>query len=227
MAAVPAFQVTTVFSYVAQTAHTYATQAIGTAAADRLVFVGVASQIVSPTISTLTIGGITATQVPGSMVNLGAVQGQTEWWWALVPSGTTADIIVTYSANQSGSTRIFVYSVVGADTTTPYSDVKTVVGSAASQSLSLTIPASGGGMGIASSTSRGAASYTWSNLTEDTDQGTTGTSASSTTPGTVTVTITPSTSTSVVMSCIAVQAATPAAFVPYTPVQQMGPIQAQ
>jgi hypothetical protein len=71
--------------------YTFTSQAIGTAAADRWVIVGVSSvsgALPSPTVGNVTVGGVNATNV------VGAGSSGVQLWRALVPTGTTANIVV-------------------------------------------------------------------------------------------------------------------------------------
>lgn len=80
------------------TPYTQAAAALGTATSDRIVVVGITSAATSTgTISTVTVGGVTATQAvnsPSAVVNA----LHTQFWYASVPTGSTGDIVVTPTA---------------------------------------------------------------------------------------------------------------------------------
>lgn len=83
------------------TTYTFSAQAIGTAAADRRVHVGVGATQNSPTISSVVIGGVTATQNIATTLGTASTVGI---FTANVPTGTTADVVVTFtgSTNRCG-----------------------------------------------------------------------------------------------------------------------------
>ena len=91
--------------------HTFAGEAIGTAAPDRYVAVGVRTNV--GTISSVTIGGNAATKV----LNLADAEGEAAIFMLLVTSGTTADIVVDLST--SATCSIGVWTVNGLVSTTP------------------------------------------------------------------------------------------------------------
>lgn len=146
------------------TTHTYSTRAIGTAFADRIVGVCFNLQPNSTAITaitTVTIGGITATQ--GTFVRISNRTVSTTYA-AAVPTGTTATIVITADQNIFGS-AISVYSMANvASVTATHSVTSTGVDPAAG---SLNVMAGGVAMGCAADDAGGTVS--WSNLTEDTD----------------------------------------------------------
>lgn len=84
--------------------YTFSAQSIGTAASDRYIAVAVAGRIAaaSLTISSVTIGGVSATIVK-QQSSTGAASGATATTCvgiaiAAVPTGTTGDVVVTFSA---------------------------------------------------------------------------------------------------------------------------------
>jgi len=85
--------------------YTFASQAIGPAAADRNVIVAVNSGRTSSTAtgaipSSVTVGGVAATKLAEhQMVADGVAVGQS-LWGVLLPAGTTASIVATYAAAQ-------------------------------------------------------------------------------------------------------------------------------
>jgi hypothetical protein len=90
------------------TTYTFSSQAIGTAAADRYVIVGVGGANTGSNPSSVTIGGVSATNVV--QTNGGIHSGSL--WIALVPTGTTANIVVVWPSglNRCG---IGVWSATG------------------------------------------------------------------------------------------------------------------
>lgn len=102
------------------TVHTFSAAAIGAAASDRVIAVTINmgwNAVSTGTIDAVTIGGVSATpQIQGNVVG-GGENFRSETWTALVPSGTTADVVVTISAAMGGSRgmKIGVYRMVGGD----------------------------------------------------------------------------------------------------------------
>ena len=87
---------------------TFTGLSVGTASADRLVFVYMygAADVIDAETPTVTIGGVTATNVSSasSFANLWATNaGGQNWWWANVPSGTTADVTIDAGAGHTWS----------------------------------------------------------------------------------------------------------------------------
>jgi hypothetical protein len=135
--------------------------AIGTAAANRYVLVGVSYQTGSGALfSSVTIGGIAATQL--NVITTGI---PTAFYMALVPTGTTATVVVTLTANAI-RWHIGVWSITGLSTPVPYA-APTVT----ANPPSLTFNAQPGvvighATGIHFTTTQ---SWTWTGLTEDFD----------------------------------------------------------
>lgn len=165
------------FEYAAvDTDHDEAGVAIGTAAADRLVF-AIASAVLTATgsdINTMSIGGVSASRARRDefeYVGVGAFNGL-EVWWALVPTGTDATISFAHDADYS-SAKFSVYAVTGANTATPVADSDYATRSddlANALSVTVDVPENGGAIGAAVGgiyiTSVTAA---WTYLSEDLD----------------------------------------------------------
>lgn len=145
------------------TTYTFSSQNLGTADADRYIAVGIVARGTSPvTVSSATIGGVSATisvqttnTTPG--YNIAAII------IAAVPSGTTGDIVVTFSA---GVLRcgIAAYRLVGIDSITP-ADTGTSVANAPTTSLDI----AANGVGIGMAMTQASTTTTWTGLTEDSD----------------------------------------------------------
>lgn len=140
--------------------YTFSAQAIGTAAADRRVHVGVCGFVGTGTLSGVSIGGIAAD------INVLSKSGDvtTAIVTALVPTGTTADIIVSFGSNRA-SCHIGVWSSVGVTATNSFdTDTSSVdPGTATLSTLS-------GGFVIGVAGVAGSATTTWTNATETFDQ---------------------------------------------------------
>lgn len=85
---------------------TFSSHAIGAPAANRTVIVAVTAFTAAATSSSLTIGGVSAT----SVVSLDTGNGFAEIWQADVPTGTTGDIVVTFSGTGLRHCEIGVYA---------------------------------------------------------------------------------------------------------------------
>lgn len=160
------------FEYTAQSgANTTATDfsgqfdgiAIGAATSDRLVVVGISGSRVSAgarTVSSCSIGGVSASLVVRQTTTNGDA---CEMWAATVPSGTTADIDIVFSASMNGA-GVGVWTLKGAATTA----TATAGDDSTPYSASLAIPEGGAGIGYFLEVDE-SGTTTWTNLTEDFD----------------------------------------------------------
>ena len=96
------------------TTYTFSSQAIGTASSNRRVIIGTVGFAGIRTVSSLTVGGISASLVKRQQQ--GSVTA--EIWIATVPTGTTADVVVTWSGGQTRC-AIAVWSATGLENNTP------------------------------------------------------------------------------------------------------------
>lgn len=149
---------------------TYTGVAIGAAASDRQVWVGICNLDLgglSSLVTDVTIGGVAATIESSTRSSDGATF-ETFWCWAAVPTGTTANIVITCSAGSTNESGISVYRVVGADTTSPLQ-----AGDADTEDnfpVGITVPDDGALLGFATVFGDGTTTSTWSGaLTEDAD----------------------------------------------------------
>lgn len=171
------------------TTYTFSSQTLGTAAANRKIIICVAGNGGNAgAVSSLTVGGISATNVI-AVSDGGTVQS--EIWVADVPTGTTGDVVVTFSTAKARC-GIGVYRAIGSQSTAN----ATASSTADPMSASLFIPYNGIGIGVAQDIST--STYTWTNLTEDYDEifevttTQTGASLNNLSPQTPTITANPS-----------------------------------
>jgi hypothetical protein len=125
---------------------TFSGIAIGTASADRVVLALVTMQLDATFGATCTIGGITATKLQEVYNTTAAPDIGCAIYAALVPTGTTANIVVTVSAGD-GVVGISTVAMTGGaiPTAASISDTDELTGSGATITLAaLTIPTSGG-----------------------------------------------------------------------------------
>jgi hypothetical protein len=149
-----------------QTTYTFTTRAIGTAAANRVVVISCSMEQSGPsglpTVASVTIGGISATQVATVTASDGTEV--LEMWEAAVPTGTTATIVVNLN-NDSEFCAMGVWAVYGAGTTKYNSATSNSTGSP----ISASINSPAGGVIIAASAIGGGGTWTWTNVTENFD----------------------------------------------------------
>jgi len=179
------------------TSFTFSSQSLGAADATRYIIVSAGGQVAADnTISSITVQGISGSQV---VTSGDGGETRASIWIIAVPTGTTGDVVVTFSgtANNCG---IAVYRMVGATSAIPTATASDNSITSNAESASLTIPTGGAGVGYflmeSTITTRTA---TWTNLTEDMDQliesssaVNSHSSAASLTPGTSTITATAS-----------------------------------
>ena len=92
----------------AQSSYTFSSQAIGTASSDRVVVVGTSGGSgATDAVSSMTIGGVSAVKAIGIVNNTG-----TEIWYATVPTGTTASVVVNWGGTKNRS-GIGVWALTG------------------------------------------------------------------------------------------------------------------
>jgi hypothetical protein len=147
------------FSNANTTAFTFTSKSIGTAAANRKVVIVVGGNADLRTVSTLTVGGISASLVKRQQ----NADGTSEIWQADVPTGTTANVVVTWSGPQN-TCGIGSYSLYGA------AAAASATASNTSNPLSTTINIPAGGVCIGTVQQYGGSqTWSWSGLTEDFD----------------------------------------------------------
>lgn len=138
------------------TAYTYLNEAIGTASADRIVVTAFScnsttNQSINNTTTPVTIGLVTATQV----VSNAPATRVTELWFAPVPTGTTATIVVTIAAAGSMNRCSVDWWTITGTTQTTYSSrsgasVTSVTGTSMTINGSpMTVPAGGAAIAVA------------------------------------------------------------------------------
>lgn len=123
---------------------TYTAFPVGPAAANRTVLVMAVFRHgpVSPeVINSVTIGGISASNVAQTFNSAGANYTLMYMWVANVPTGTTANIVVTYSASIDRADGVQVWSAYGLSSTTPVASASSL--STTVSPLSLNVSAGG------------------------------------------------------------------------------------
>lgn len=169
------------------TNYTFTDKGIGTASADRVVVVRVTQ--LGGIIDKMTIGGVKAVKA----ISAGTTNNISEIWFANVPTGTTATIVITGTISSVGcGIAISTMTNTGGGP----SDAAQDISGALSQSL--TIPEGGAAVGVACNNVAGTPTTVWANLTEeydeavDTNRSQSGASSSTAGTPTITATFTPS-----------------------------------
>lgn len=151
------------------TTYTFSGQSIGTAAADRIVVVGVHHNSGGDIdISSVTIGGNAATAIVTAK-DLATNTTTAALYALLVPTGTTADIVVTLSAAGAVRAGIGVWNINGKfDSIAAFHTASATSGDPTS--VSLNIPDQGCVIAVATQANAGTVTVTWSGTTERYDQ---------------------------------------------------------
>jgi len=148
----------------AHSSYTFNNVNIGPASPDRIIVVFAAQgSFSSATPTSVTIGGVPATNAGAST---GTSMGQGAWY-AAVPTGTSADITVSWSGGMGGVSRssVTVYSIIGANNSAPSQFVNGGGGGAGPRSVTLNIPADG--VGISHCINADGGAMNWTNAIED------------------------------------------------------------
>lgn len=145
-----------------RTTYTFASQTLGTADTNRRIFAMVVNEANAfqgvPT--SVTIGGVSATSISSQLDAFGSTA--ISLWTALVPTGTTGDVVVTHSTTKR-SCAISLYRTVGASASLSASGTSDISGN---PSVAVAIPA--GGIGLAAITNpHGPGPFVWTNYTEN------------------------------------------------------------
>jgi hypothetical protein len=141
--------------------HTYASVSIGTASADRLVVV---AAIDDPrNISGVTIGGNAAAQLRDAQA--GGSGNSADMWGLVVPTGTTATIVVSYSGGNASRGAIGIWTVTGHDPAQLPYDSAAYTGNGTGGTMQLDVVADGAIIAAGYSVSDPA--FSWTGITED------------------------------------------------------------
>lgn len=148
----------------ALTTYTFSAQSIGAANSTRILVVGAAAGPNNNSVTGITIDGNAMTCPAGAIQTsiIGAVSGLCYLAW---PTGTTANIVVTFAAGQSRCI-IEIYQVLGSTTTFSVGDGNASSGTVTTLTKSVSIPSGGGAIGLLSAHS-GSQTFTGTNLTLD------------------------------------------------------------
>ena len=141
------------------TSFTFSSQALGDAAPDRKLVVITGAGSSGANITAMTIAGVSAEIVLSKHTS----ETHSEMWQADVPSGTSGDIVITYSV-LIHNTGIGIFRITGAGTG-PTAPSDTANDSNADPiALTITVPAKG--VCIAGACDDNTSTHTWAELTE-------------------------------------------------------------
>jgi len=151
------------------TIYTFSGVALGAAAADRYIIAGVSGDSAGDTtITTVTIGGVAATELmdgSNSQANMG-------FFIAAVPTGTTGDVVVTFSGSKARA-GCACWRATGLASPTPHATLQDTTLSGAVLSGTINVPSNG--FVIAYDACDGTITTTWVGVTEDFDEARDGT----------------------------------------------------
>ena len=148
--------------------HTYSSQGIGVASSDRVVLVSIYSITEFVEVQSITCGGVSMTKIAAVIYD----SGESGIWGVAYPTGTTADIVVTYQNSGAYSNFIGVHALTGTAGDFTEFDFGSDTGSL-TMSTTLDIPANGAVLVTAGSNESGAFSAD-AGFTEDWEESYTG-----------------------------------------------------
>ena len=147
------------------TTYTFSTQALGDADPGRHIIVACSGESISggSAVSSITIAGITATILKQKSFNVGGVDETTAIAIAAVPTGTTGDVVIVFSA---GMVRGFasVFRMVGGSATA-HATAEVATGTTDPPTLTIAVPGNGGCVACVGYFAT-SGTTTWTGLTE-------------------------------------------------------------
>lgn len=147
---------------VSLTTFTFSSFSLGAATSDRMIVVCYFGFFPTPAAApTVTVGGVSATSVTSASI----LNYRSGIAWAIVPTGTTGDIVVTWGGVEA-QCGIAVYSVKNYNSSTPYSS-----GTATGISPTANVNTKSNGVVIAVSQADSGSSHSFSYVTENYDGG--------------------------------------------------------
>lgn len=145
--------------------YTFTSKSTGVAASNRFVIIGISTRFGGTTITslTVTVGLVSATKVVSAANTTGGNTTLSELWIAAVPTGTSDNVVVTYSA---GVLRcgLNMWRMVGAASGTASASGSSVVDPT---TATIIIPNNGSAVGyVVSDFNGGSGAISWTNLTQ-------------------------------------------------------------
>jgi len=154
-----------------QSSYTFAAQNLGAAASSRMIVVAVMSTTTVSAVSSCTIGGVTATKLKEQVAALSNHYQLATIYGAMVPNGTTGDVVVGFSQNQF-SCAVSVYRLTGKTSATAVTTNSTAT--ASPYTTTLNIPENGFVVGCVSINNPGSSTSWTVGLSKDYDVASTG-----------------------------------------------------
>ena len=150
------------------TTYTFTGVSTSTAKSTRYFVVGLTT--ISPAIVSVTVDGISCTQLVNPQPNPGPFFVRTEFWGVALPVGTSSTVVVTISSSTNVRVGATFWSLYGLRSNTPYATVTTA---SLPATLDITGQARGIVLGLAGN-SQVSGTFTWTGATQDyqTDQAT-------------------------------------------------------
>jgi hypothetical protein len=134
-------------SSTAGTGFTFTSMNIGTADPTRIVGVAIFGNSTGVSVSSVTVGGNSATQATGATGNT-AVGASVDFWYCPLASGTSGNIVVTWGASQARC-GIVVYSITGTGAAFGTA-VSATISSGTTINATRSVPTGGGAIALAS-----------------------------------------------------------------------------
>jgi hypothetical protein len=149
------------------TTYTTDSRSFGTASSDRKIVVGISGPGASSrSVSSVTIGGISATKVVGAVGAFGS--DLADLWIADVPTGISGVVSATFNASMARC-AIEIFSMTGAASSVATDTATNSQSTASPVSANCDIPSNGGAIGICRVVGSSGMAMTWSGLTEASD----------------------------------------------------------
>lgn len=153
-----------------QTTYTFSSQNLGTAASDRYIIAAISTTGIADAqinVSSVTIGGVSATQVVTNNFN-SVSSGLVALYIAAVPTGTTGNVVVTFDAGCARA-GIALYRVTGLGSATASAtgqDEDNEGSANPSESTGINVPADGFAIGASFTQNQQSATAAWTGVTE-------------------------------------------------------------
>lgn len=159
---------TSATSLSALTTYTFSSQAIGTAASNRSIIVGIVGlqgNNTNRTVASVTVGGVSLSEVVASGAQPYVM---TALWKGNVPSGTTGDVVVTFSNAMQDGCAIDVFAAYGAASAASDTGADAGVKSPLSDT-GATVPANGFAVAVCGNNDDPGRTVTWAGVDETSD----------------------------------------------------------
>lgn len=148
------------------TTYTFTAENLGPASSDRYIVVAIGGRSVAvQTIASVSIGGVTATEIVQSDAWQNSASNATGLYYALVPSGTSGDVVVTWTGAMVRC-GIGLWSITGGSLAVSDS----AAGTPGGVSADVDIVNPDGGFVICSAMTGVSGTYAWTNADERFDQ---------------------------------------------------------